>query len=773
MAVDHRSDSGMMGGLGKERPRGASIKQEHTIITPSGTSPARATAAQHDLIALAPRGLEELVARELAPLGATDIEVAVAHVRFAGTLECAYRACLWSRAASRVLLPLARFKATTPDELYAGVRTIDWDLHLGVTNTLAVDAVQSRSTITHTNFAALKVKDAIVDLLRERHGARPSVDPHNPDVRINLALRDDLATLSIDLAGRGLHRRGWRGNVGTAPLKENLAAALLLLADWPDVLAAGGGFVDPLCGSGTLLVEAALIAADVAPGINATRFGFEGWRGHDNALYERLKEEARRRDRRRQMTAERHAPGGIKLPPIVGYDRDPNAIRAALENIRRAGLVGLVHAERRELAEVKAAGKRPGLVVVNPPYGQRLGRPEELPVLYRRLGDTLKQGFPHWIAHILTSERELAKYVGLKATRRRIVYNGPLECRLLEYPITPSAPKDAPDRPRDGAQPDPRALGGPVIMFANRLKKNMRRLRSWRRGEQVSCYRLYDADLPEYAVSIDIYERFVVVREHDRPESVDKARAVARLNDALRAVEELLGVPSSDIFLKRRRRRKEGQQYEKLDDSRRLREVREGGHRFLVNLQDYFDTGLFLDHRGVRALIERSAKGKRFLNLFAYTGTASIYAAAGGAKTTTSVDLSNTYLEWAQQNFALNGYEAGRDGPHRLVRADCLRWLAGADERYDLIFLDPPTFSRSKGMITTFDVQRDHVSLIKDTARLLTPGGELLFSTNARRFKLDEEALAGFAIENLTRPTMPPDFARSPRIHAVWRLRRR
>lgn len=320
------------------------------------------------------------------------------------------------------------------------------------------------------------------------------------------------------------------------------------------------------------------------------------------------------------------------------------------------------------------------------------------------------------------------------------------------------------------------ALAAPVAgaeMFANRLRKNLRHLGKWARREGVSCYRVYDADLPEYALAVDLYEGWAHVQEYAAPAEVDPAQAAARLRAALQVMPEALGVPGDQVILKVRRRQKGLAQYERRAATGVFREVQEGGLRFLVNLADYLDTGLFLDHRPTRAMIRGLVKGGRFLNLFAYTGTASVYAAAGEAASTTTVDMSPVYLDWARRNMAINGFVEGRT--HRLVRADCLTWLAAAHpERYHVIFLDPPTFSNSKRMgAATFDVQRDHVDLLRRAAQLLARDGVMLFSNNFRHFKMHRHALPELAIEEITHATIAPDFRRSPRIHSCWRITRR
>jgi 23S rRNA (guanine2445-N2)-methyltransferase / 23S rRNA (guanine2069-N7)-methyltransferase len=713
--------------------------------------------------ATAPKHLESLLADELRGLGLTGVAETRGGARFGGDLEDAYRACLWSRVANRVLLPLASLSAPDADALYGAAAQLPWEDHLSPAGTFAVQLDGASSGIVHSRFGALRVKDAVVDRLRERMGRRPDVDTERADVRIHVYLHRERASIGLDLSGASLHLRGYRRHGSAAPLKENLAAAILLRADWPALARGGAALLDPLCGSGTLCIEGALIAADIAPGLLREYWGLTGWLGHDAALWGRLMEEAR----------DRRAAGLRRAGPIRGYDRDPAAIRTALDNLSRAGLGGRVHFERRELQDC-APGKEGemGLVVVNPPYGKRLGADNELPALYALLGSVLRERFLGWRAAVFTGNPELGKHMGLRARRRHSLYNGPLECRLLHFVISEEA--FVSDRPRP-LSADQRGPG--ARMLANRLGKNQRSLDKWLRREQVTCFRLYDADLPEYAVAVDVYEtdegeRHAVVQEYEAPASVDPAAARRRLREALGVIPEVLVIPDARLHFKVRRRQKGSAQYERLDSQRRFHRVSEDGLRFLVNFDDLLDTGLFLDHRDTRRLLRELARDRHFLNLFGYTGTASVCAAAGGAPTTTTVDMSRTYLEWALRNLTLNGFGST---DHRLVRADCLQWLsdaARAARRWGLIFLDPPSFSTSKRMTRSLDVQRDHVSLILDTMRLLKNDGILIFSNNLRRFRMDREGLPGLEIEDMTAKTIPRDFTRNPRIHNCWMIRR-
>ena len=754
--------------------------------------PPSAPDASFSLFAPAPKGLSDLLAAELRAAGAPEVQERTSGVRFTGTLEAAYRACLWSRIANRVLLELHTFKASTPEGLYTGVRQVDWQKHLAPGGTLACEFTSAQSPLTHSHYAALKIKDAIVDQLREATGARPDVDTQSPDVLVHAHAARDQVTVYLDLAGESLHRRGYRERGVAAPLKENLAAGILLRSGWREIAAAGGAFIDPMAGSGTLAIEAALIAHDVAPGLLRERFGFHGWRQHDEELWARVRDEA----------IERRERSASPVPFIRAYDHEPAAVRYTLQNIERAGLRGKVHAERREVAQLDSGGAAHGLLATNPPYGERLSEESALEPLYRTLGERLRQHFGGWQAAVFTANPRLGRAIGIRAKRTHTLFNGPIEARLLRFDITERAFEESREREgtllRDAASA--RARPG-AQMFANRLAKNRDALAAWAKKEDVTSYRVYDADMPEYAFAIDLYQSdapSLVVQEYAAPRTIDERAIRQRRDEALSVLPEVLGVQLDRVHFRTRRRSRAREQYRKRADVGEFHTVKEGGLEFLVNYTDYLDTGLFLDHRPTRAMIRELARGRRFLNLFAYTGTASVYAAAGGARTTTSIDMSRTYLDWARRNLDRNGFS---EPAHQLVQADCVSWLreqADAGERgprYGLIFLDPPTFSNSKRMSEVLDVQRDHVRLIGQAASLLAPDGVLIFSTNYERFKLDRDALssvrgafrqasvgerpvsaadseAQLSIEDVTAQTIPRDFQRSPRIHQCFRISR-
>lgn len=711
-------------------------------------------------IATSGRGIEPILEEELRAMGAQGLRPTGGGVHFAGDLAVGLRACLWSRTASRVLLILGDYPADRVEAIYAAVHAIAWEDHFDSGGTIAVDFSGRGAGIENTMFGAQLVKDAVVDRFRERCGTRPSVDLDRPDCRINCHISREGLSVRIDLAGGSLHQRGYRLAARVAPLKENLAAALLLKAGWPGIAAAGGAFLDPLCGAGTLVIEAALAAADAAPGLSRPHWGFTGWRGGDPGLWRGLLDEA----------LERRAAGMTRAPRCTGFDADPRAVVIAAENAERAGMTTLVHFERRLLEAARPGAKlKSGLVLTNPPYGKRLGEDDDLGALYAQLGDVLKERFQGWQVAVFTGEPTLGKRMGLRAHKVNAFYNGPLPCQLIQIRVDPDrfVDRDGIDERQARAKID-QALAGGADAFLNRLKKNLRTVGRWAAREGISCYRLYDADLPEYAVAVDRYGDWVHVQEYAPPATIDAERAAERLRNAMTLVPHALGIAEERVVLKVRERQRGKRQYEKQDERGQFIEVNEGPCRFLVNLTDYLDTGLFLDHRQTRALLGGMAAGKRFLNLFCYTGTATVYAALGGATATTSVDLSPTYLDWARRNMEHNGC-TGRQ--HQFIQADCTAWIDACRERFDLVFLDPPTFSNSKRMTDILDVQRDHPRLIMGAMRLLSPGGALVFSTNRQRFSLDGEALAGLSIEDITKKTIPKDFERNQRIHHCWLLR--
>ncbi|MFJ5448674.1 bifunctional 23S rRNA (guanine(2069)-N(7))-methyltransferase RlmK/23S rRNA (guanine(2445)-N(2))-methyltransferase RlmL [Pectobacterium carotovorum] len=695
------------------------------------------------LFASTARGLEELLKSELESLGAQSCAVVQGGVHFEGDNRLLYQSLLWSRLASRILLPLNEFKVHSDLDLYLGVQAIDWSTIFSIDKTFAVHFTGTNEDIRNSQYGALKVKDAIVDSFTRKTGQRPDVAKQQPDIRVNVFLQRDMASVSLDLSGDGLHQRGYRDLAGLAPLKENLAAAIVLRSGWQS----GTPLVDPMCGSGTLLIEAAMIASDRAPGLHRTHWGFNAWLKHDAELWREVTAEAQVRARQGlQATTSR----------FFGSDNDRRVIEIAKANARRAGVAELISFDVRDAAQLKnplPEGPK-GTVVSNPPYGERLESEPALIALHNMLGRKMKSDFGGWQLSLFSASPELLSCLQLRAERQFKAKNGPLDCVQKNYQLAETPGESAGQIAED---------------FANRLRKNLRKLEKWAKQQGIECYRIYDADLPEYNVAVDRYGSWVVVQEYAPPKTIDAQKARQRLFDVINATLSVLELPSNRLVLKTRERQKGKNQYEKLAQKGDFLLMEEFGAKLWVNLTDYLDTGLFLDHRIARKMLGEMSRGKDFLNLFAYTGTASVHAGLGGARSTTTVDMSRTYLEWAEKNLRVNGL-TGRQ--HRLIQADCLSWLHNANEQFDVIFIDPPTFSNSKRMEESFDVQRDHLALMKDLKRLLRRGGTIMFSNNKRGFQMDIAGLTaqGLNAKEITAQTQSQDFARNRQIHNCWLL---
>ncbi|WP_263063079.1 bifunctional 23S rRNA (guanine(2069)-N(7))-methyltransferase RlmK/23S rRNA (guanine(2445)-N(2))-methyltransferase RlmL [Dickeya dadantii] len=700
----------------------------------------------NSLFASTARGLEELLKSELEALGAQQCTVVQGGVHFQGDDRLLYQSLMWSRLASRILLPLNEFKVYSDLDLYLGVQAVDWSAVFDVNHTFAVHFTGTNDEIRNSQYGALKVKDAIVDSFSRKTGQRPDVARQQPDIRINVFLQREKASVALDLSGESLHLRGYREMAGQAPLKENLAAAIVLRSGWE----AGTPMVDPMCGSGTLLIEAAMMAADRAPGLHRQHWGFLAWQNHNPTLWKSVTTEAQERARAGlQATSSR----------FFGSDVDRRMVEIASSNARRAGVSSLIRFESADATQLKNPLPQgpTGTVVSNPPYGERLESEPALIALHNLLGRKMKSEFGGWKLSLFSASPELLSCLQLRADRQFKAKNGPLECVQKNYQL---AEKE------NGAE----SAATFAEDFANRLRKNLRKLEKWAAQQGIECYRLYDADLPEYNVAVDRYGERVVIQEYAPPKSIDAQKARQRLFDVINATLSVLELPASHLVLKTRERQKGKNQYEKLAEKGEFLQVSEFNAKLWVNLTDYLDTGLFLDHRIARRMLGEMSNGKDFLNLFAYTGSASVHAGLGGARSTTTVDMSRTYLEWAEKNLRLNGL-TGRQ--HRLIHADCLAWMRETHEQFDLIFIDPPTFSNSKRMDESFDVQRDHLMLMTQLKRILRPGGTIMFSNNKRGFQMDQSGLAALGLEakEITAQTLSQDFARNRQIHNCWLLK--
>lgn len=698
------------------------------------------------------KGLEPLLFEEIQSLGASDVKQTLAGCYFRGEQEIGYRICLWSRLASRVLLQLDKQDVFNRDDLLQASTNIDWPSLFSDRATIAVDFRGTSTELNHTQFSARVVKDGVVDRFREDQHARPNVDPQQPDIRINVRLARDQATFYLDLSGESLHKRGYRLQKGAAPLRETLAAAVvarcgLTLADAQKEQT----ILDIFAGSATLLLEAAQVLTDRAPGLARERWGFEGWRGHRPAVWQAMRQEA----------IERFESGRTQCATrFVAVDLDAEVLDAGRENAQALEVEHLFEFNCADALEFDASELTPGLVLGNPPYGERLGDELAVLLLFRQLGQRLRSHYQGWQAALLAPEDVLLKRLKLTSHKKYKLFNGAIPVTLALFDMNESQVEFTKTHSDD---------------VANRLRKNAQKLAKWARKEGVDCYRLYDADLPEYNAAIDVYGDYLVVQEYAAPSDIPDGVADDRFWHILETIPAVLPFDEAHMVVKQRKRQAGKAQYEKQEAKESIEfEVAEYNARFKVNLTDYLDTGLFLDHRLVRKEIQRLGKDKRVLNLFAYTGSASVHAAIAGAEHITTVDMSRTYLNWAKDNFRINHQTISK---HDFIQADCLTWLEDeaeqGEQQWDLIFLDPPTFSNSKRMENSFDVQRDHVGLLQHAASLLAADGLLIFSTNKRKFKLDTDALAaaGLVAEDRSAWSIPEDFKRNKHIHQCWFLR--
>lgn len=758
-------------------------------------------------------GLEAPLADELKTLGIRSVRPLGGGVAFFCDVRHALKACLWSRLASRIMLVVGRVDARMADLLFEDALELPWEDVVAPGASIAVSAHGMNDELRNTRFTALKVKDAVCDRLREARGERPDVDAERPDAAIDVRVREKRATISLDLSGASLYHRTYLApdDGAEAPLECALAAGLLALAGWDGRARAGAACVDAACGDGAVVVEAAAVACDLAPGLTRERWGFFGWAQSSPAIWNELIAQAD--DRFEAGLAAACASDALDAPAsarpdldvvrFAGLSASSPAIARARGRAKRAGLrqavsiepggaeeagalverVSAAAAAARDTAGVPDGAEAPGCLVASV-LGARERSSEASAqadaAAFVAAATAAPAGSVFAVAGSEAVEDRFGTAPGTRvelgrdrvATEALVFYAPPAEAAVVVVPD-----------PAGGAEHRVEVLEPASEQFSSRLFKVAKERRKWARREGISCYRVYDADLPDYAVAIDVYagageaegNTYLHIAEYAAPSSVDPARARRRFDDVLALAPVALGIRPDHVFAKTRRRDKGGSQYRDAGRRSYVTQIDEDGYLMEVDLSGYLDTGIFLDHRATRELVGAKAAGKRFLNLFAYTGTATVHAAGGGAVETTTVDLSQTYLDWARRNMAGNGFS----GPeHSFERADVMAWITETRRkplRYDLIFVDPPTFSNSKAMGSrTWDVQRDHVELLIGVTRLLTEGGEAVFSCNLRTFKPDVEALAryGVALEDITVSTIPHDFERNPKIHQCYLVRR-
>ncbi len=725
-----------------------------------------------NLIATATFGLEAVVKRELLDMGVHSRVVRPGRIAFEGEASTIFRMNTWLRSAERILICLGQFQAKDFGELFDRTYALPWENWLGADANFPVMGRSIRSQLSSVPACQKILKKAVATKLQAAHH-QETLPETGPKYTIEVALLEDQAMLTIDTTGIGLHKRGYRQLMGPAPLRETLAAAMVQLSFWkPD-----RPLIDPFCGSGTIPIEAAMIARNIAPGLNRT-FTAEDWPQLPRSLAAAVREEAR---------------DLIKPnlePRIIGTDIDERVLSLARYHAKLAGVEKDIHFQQLSFSELTSK-KEFGCVICNPPYGERIGEREDVRYIYRTMPDVLRR-LTTWSHYILTAWPDFEDLIGQPANRRRKLYNGNIECTYYQFhgPRPPKPGQDVEQKPaksrdtsantdeafdeEDSLKNAP-AFGGLKInaakqaeMFANRLAKNAKHLRKWPTKQGITCYRVYDRDIPEIPLAVDIYEDRLHIAEYDRPHD----RTVGEHGDWLdllaKTASDTLSIDRKKVFMKRRERQLGLSQYEKVDTTGNAFTVNEGGLKFKVNLADYLDTGLFLDHRITRSMVREASENKNVLNLFAYTGSFSVYAAAGQARTVTTVDMSNTYLDWARENFSLNNFDSAR---FKFIRDDAMAFLKfhQPGEHYDLAIVDPPTFSNSKKTEADFDIQRDHVEMLNNLLKLMTPEGVIFFSTNFRRFKFNEEEIHSTNIREISKQTVPPDF-RNKRIHRCWRI---
>ncbi|RJE77647.1 23S rRNA (guanine(2445)-N(2))/(guanine(2069)-N(7))-methyltransferase [Pseudoalteromonas sp. MSK9-3] len=695
-------------------------------------------------IALTSIGIEHLLAEELEQAGVTLGKQSVGSVRFETDNSTAQRICMMTRFATRIMLLIDESEEiSNKDALYKFARFQAWQDWFGPTQTFAIEFNGTNTELKNTQFSGLVIKDGVVDYFNDLYEQRPNVDKSEPNIRIIAKLNRNKCALYIDYSGPRLSDRGYRTKQGKAPIREHLAAALVKRSGWLDDITQP--LFDPCCGSGTLLIEAAGMANN-APTNTEREFAFKRLPSFRKAKFDIVKAELKEQQQDNNLW-------------LIGSDIDSKLVEVAEQNAGRAGVSNTIKFKQGDANQLKSIAKRPGVVISNLPYGERIGSMAELVNLHRNMGVAFKKYFPNWKLALLGTDDSLFKLLKLSREKRYKFKNGPLDAEFNLYELNERQ-----------VNQNERATGlnyEGSSAFANRVKKNKQALKSWLKKEQVSAYRVYDADIPEYNVAVDVYNDCAVIFEYAAPKEIEDDVAQKRLQDVITLTAQQLNIEPENIAVKVRKRQKGEAQYTSMDKQNRFEIVEEFGAKFKVNLFDYLDTGLFLDHRLARRYIQENANGKRVLNLFAYTGSVSVHAALGGAKAVTTVDMSKTYLKWAEENFALNELKNTR---FRFEQADCLKWLEYAQGQYDLIFLDPPTFSNSKRMKEAFDVQRDHIQLFTWIKNILSPNGTLVFSNNKRGFKMDEVALIGLGLkaENISEKTLSPDFKRNKQIHNSW-----
>lgn len=716
---------------------------------------------------------QDILEHEIRSLGVEQTNTTNGGVEFECDLETAYKFTLYSRVASRLMLALFHDDdVIDADELYQSAMEIPWEDWVTPQTTFAItQTVRNCRWLKNGHFAAIRLKDAIVDRIKEKfEDERPNVDKDDPDVTFHIHVRGDDVLYFVDFSGRKLHKRGYRLAFIDASMRETLAATVIKRSEFRRVLEGEENLeeiptlLDPFCGAGTILIEAALWASGVAPGlIDVDRFAFFNLSVHDEEVWDKVLQQAIKEEEE-----------GIKKDfKFYGWDIDPNAIEVAKKNAQAAGVADKIEFAVKDFTQItkEDVPSQLGYIVTDPPYGIRLDE-TDIETLYTNIGKILSDYFGGWHVSIVCGEKELLSHVNMKPNRTNSVMNAKIPCQIAHYYVF--SEEERQEFIRKAEEKKKERLSQPLSegaeMAYNRLLKNLEKLTPLMEKNGVTNYRIYDADMPEYNAAIDLYDgKYIVLSEYAPPSTIEEEVAQKRLEELVFATERATNIDIDSIFVKTRNKQRGTTQYEKLNSKNRLIIIRENDARYLVNFTDYLDTGIFLDHRPIRKKIKELAKDTRFLNLFCYTGTATVQAAMGGALSTVSVDVSSTYLDWAMRNMSLNDFKSMN---HFYYKEDCMDFLYNSYDKYDLIFCDPPTFSNGTGR-DSFDVQRDHKRLIHLCMRHLDKDGVLIFSNNNRKFVLDDYIYQDYDVKNITEESIGPDFERNNKIHQCFLIKER
>lgn len=673
-------------------------------------------------------GCEKLLENELIFLGAKNLNITKGGIYYEAEDLLVYKSLIWSRIASRIFICIKKFIIKNNNDLYINTYQINWDKILYLNKTFLVKFKGSNNIIQNSLFGALIIKDAIFDQFYKKYSINPNVNLITPDIRIQAILNNDTINIMLDLSGQSLHQRGYKEISNISPIKNNLSTAIILSSNWTK----NTPLIDPMCGSGIFLIEAAMIYADRAPGLKRIKWGFQSWKKYNKFLWNIVLNEANKKFENQIKKCKKNL--------FIGYDCNSKVIEKAKENAFNANVLNIIQFSTSNLNNFNNPYKKEiGTVLTNLQYKEKQNTENTLVALYVHMGYILKKHFKNWRLSIFTASEFLSNFLQMKPYDKIFFKNDPLNCVLKNYKIFSEK------------------LNQKNEEYENRLKKNIQKLKKWNDFKKIECFRIYDRDIPNYNIVIDIYKEWLVIQEYQAPKIINIHSAYKRLCHAIYFTKKILSIPIDNIVFKTRKKQTNKLQYQKFFNSNKFFIIQEYSAKLLVNLIDYLDTGLFLEHRCVRKLINTMSYEKDFLNLFAYTGSASVYAGLGGAKTTTTVDISKTYIRWSIKNMSINNLIGNQ---HSFIQSDCLEWINSNYRTFDLIFLNPPNFSNSKRMKKIFELKKDYLNLIKSLKKNLRKNGYIVFSSSTNNFKINFNEINKMKlhIKNITHLVQSKDF---------------